>query len=193
MRAIESLVKQGFISTIKALGKRTKYTLLMDSNPRQIVTPDKLSPLTQCHPTPDTHDRGPLTPMSPEPVSNSNKPVIKSVNKFTDTDYSFSEWFYEKVLMVAPHTKKPNLKSWSNQVRLMREVDKISYQDMSDVFVWANQHDFWNTNILSIGTFRAKFSKLHADSKKKPKTNQYGNQQNQQPARATQSLADAFK
>ncbi len=50
IRAIESLVKQGFISTIKTLGKRTKYTLLMDRNPCQIVTPDKLSPipLTNC-------------------------------------------------------------------------------------------------------------------------------------------------
>lgn len=68
IRAIDSLEKQGFISTIKESGKRTNYVLLINKTTDIHDTCDNVSPLTESHTTPDTHVTGPLTPMSPEPV-----------------------------------------------------------------------------------------------------------------------------
>lgn len=49
-RAIRSLESRGILDTNHRLGTSSKYRI----NPRQIVTPDKVSPPTQCHLTPDT-------------------------------------------------------------------------------------------------------------------------------------------
>ena len=158
MRAIESLEAQGFINTNKVLGKRTKYSLNLLKTPDTHVTPDKLSPLTQCHHTPDTHVTTPLTPMSPEPVI----PVSKPVNKYSEQDYSLAEWIYSLVLITAPKSKTPNLDKWANTIRVMVNTDGHTHREIAEVFRWANSDHFWNTNILSPEKLRKQFAKLHA-------------------------------
>lgn len=184
MRAIESLADQRLIFCEKCTGKRTKYTLNFSCTTDTHVTPDKMSRVSRATPTPDTHVTTPLTPMSPEPVSTSNKPVIK----YTEEDKQFAEWFYELVLKVAPKTKKPNMNSWSETVRKMREIDNLTHREMGIVFKWANSHHFWSTNILSPDKLRAQFGRLDAESKK---TNQSASFKTAQEKRAARN-ADIF-
>jgi len=81
---------------------------------------------------------------------------------FSDDDYRCAEWIYSLVVKVAPSSKKPNFETWANVIRLMREVDKLSFDDISDVFKWANQDSFWSSNILSVKKLREKFPQLQA-------------------------------
>jgi len=69
--------------------------------------------------------------------------------KISDEDVEFSKWFYEKLVELNPKQKKPNFNKWADTVRLIRSVDKKSYQEMSDLFMWVNSDDFWKGNILS--------------------------------------------
>lgn len=57
---------------------------------------------------------------------------------------------------------RPNLKAWANDLRLMRERDGRSLEEIEAMFRWANTDPFWRPNILSITTLRAKWPKLEA-------------------------------
>lgn len=50
--------------------------------------------------------------------------------------------------------------SWSNTVRLMRQIDNRSHQDICALYDWASKHHFWQTNILSPESLRKQWDKL---------------------------------
>jgi hypothetical protein len=64
IRVINSLIEKGLVEVTKRVGKSSIYKAL-PLDPCQIVTPDKLSPLTNCHPTPDKLSPLPLTNCHP--------------------------------------------------------------------------------------------------------------------------------
>jgi len=94
--------------------------------------------------------------------SDSKDIVTTKKCNFSDDDYRCAEWIYSLVVKVAPSSKKPNFETWANVIRLMRESDKLTHQDISDVFKWANQDSFWSSNILSVKKLREKFPQLQA-------------------------------
>ena len=59
-----------------------------------------------------------------------------------------------------PEHKKPNMDTWANTIRLMRESDKRTHKDICRVFSWANQDQFWSTNVLSPASLRKNYDKL---------------------------------
>ena len=94
-----------------------------------------------------------------------NKPLVKpkakpSKYKYSDYDMEFAKWMHGRLLVQNPNFKKPNLESWANTLRLMFEVDKRDPVKVGEVFTWANQDDFWNSNILSPASLRKQFDKL---------------------------------
>jgi hypothetical protein len=85
--------------------------------------------------------------------------------KFTDIDYQCAEWVFGLIKNIAPSSKKPNFESWANTIRLMRESDKLTHDDISNVFTWANSDPFWSVNILSVTKLRKQFPQLQAKMK----------------------------
>jgi hypothetical protein len=81
-------------------------------------------------------------------------------------DLKLAGIMFESIKLVVPKTKPPNLESWADQIRLMREQDNLSLTDIRNVFAWANQDSFWQSNILSPTKLRKQFPRLHAASKK---------------------------
>ncbi len=106
---------------------------------------------------------------------NQSKPIKKkSENKFSDADLSFAKFMYERILIVAERTKQPNLESWANTIRLMRNIEKYSAFEMHDVFTWANNDSFWQSNIKSPNKFRKHYATLHSQMKNRGNTNEKG-------------------
>jgi hypothetical protein len=83
-------------------------------------------------------------------------------NKFEDEDMRFAHWMFSLIESLAGNHKEPNFKKWANTVRLMRERDGLSLNAIGTVFKWANNDDFWQSNVLSPEKLRAKFSQLSA-------------------------------
>lgn len=81
---------------------------------------------------------------------------------YSDDDFDFARKMYNSILAQQPTFKKPNLKSWAKTIRLMRERDGRTYEDMQRVFVWARQDNFWKGNILSADKFRKQYDTLTA-------------------------------
>ncbi len=62
--------------------------------------------------------------------------------------------------LINPTCKAPDMTSWSNTVRLMRQIDNRSHQDICALYDWASKHHFWQTNILSPESLRKQWDKL---------------------------------
>ena len=88
--------------------------------------------------------------------------VIKQVNKHSDDHYEFAKLMALKIKNVIPRSKPPNLDSWANDIRLLNEIDNIPMDEISRVFMWANQDSFWQTNIQSPKKLREKYPTLHS-------------------------------
>lgn len=95
-----------------------------------------------------------------------------AIKKFSDEDLRFSEWFYQGLLTINPNHKKPNLETsgWADAVRLMREQDKRTHEEMASLFDWVRLNNFWKAQILSPKKLREKWDQLaiQKQSNKKP-------------------------
>ncbi|MBQ4924967.1 replication protein [Citrobacter werkmanii] len=78
----------------------------------------------------------------------------------TAEDLKTSQWISTRVKMINPTCKAPDMTSWSNTVRLMRQIDNRSHQDICALYDWASKHHFWQTNILSPESLRKQWDKL---------------------------------
>ena len=105
----------------------------------------------------------------------------RSKFSFSDNQMRFAKAVYEKVKVVTPKMKEPNLESWANTARLLNETDKADLNDVWKVFQWANSDSFWSLNILSLSKLRDKYPELAA--KMKSAANSYnGKPQQARPA-----------
>ena len=85
-------------------------------------------------------------------------PIV--IDKFSNDDLRCAEWFYSRLLVLNSEHKKPDIKKWADVIRLMREIDKRTYQQISDLFLWVNTDDFWQGNILSPVKLRKQWDAL---------------------------------
>ena len=85
-----------------------------------------------------------------------------SEKKFSDDHMRFARAMFKLIRDVAPATKEPNFEKWADDIRLLNERDKRPLDEIAAVFRFANQDEFWKSNILSAGKFREKYSALHA-------------------------------
>ena len=93
-------------------------------------------------------------------VNNENKTTNQKKNNFSSDDMKCAEYIYKSIQHLDQSFEKSNLDSWANDIRLMCERDKRTHKEICDVFKWANNDDFWKTNILSPATLRKQFTKL---------------------------------
>ncbi len=59
-----------------------------------------------------------------------------------------------------PKAKEPDFSKWENIIRLMREQDKRTHEEIESLFHWANKDDFWHQNILSPEKLRKQWDTL---------------------------------
>jgi hypothetical protein len=79
---------------------------------------------------------------------------------YTDADLDLAQWMYERIVQLHARFKKPHWPTWANDIRLMRDIDKRTRDEIKSVFAWANNDSFWCTNILSPAKLRKQFDRL---------------------------------
>lgn len=75
-------------------------------------------------------------------------------------DLKTAQWISTRVKLINPACKAPDMTSWSNTVRLMRQIDNRSHQEICALYDWASKHHFWQANILSPESLRKQWDKL---------------------------------
>jgi hypothetical protein len=114
------------------------------------------------------------TAVSPEPsiTSNNNPLPLKTETPFTKpcatatddpdvkADCELAEWMFGLVKAIHPNHKPPQWAEWRKAIRLMRVRDHRTREQIAVLFRWANQDEFWASNILSPGKLRKKWDTL---------------------------------
>ncbi|MHA1091165.1 replication protein [Enterobacter ludwigii] len=75
-------------------------------------------------------------------------------------DLKTAQWISTRVKLINPACKAPDITSWSNTVRLMRQIDNRSHQEICALYDWASKHHFWQANVLSPESLRKQWDKL---------------------------------
>lgn len=122
---------------------------------------------TDCGPVGKPTTEGTQFKDSEERISSSgqkNRPDggVEKKKKYhgTDEDHNLAHRIFEAILVVNQTVKEPNWNRWANSIRLMREQDKRSHDEIWHVFDWANRDSFWCSNILSPDKLREKYPQL---------------------------------
>ena len=92
--------------------------------------------------------------------------------RFTDEDRQTAELIFRKIRELNPGHKEPNLDEWANTIRLLREPDGRTDEQIRELFGWANQNEFWATNILSPSKLRKQWDMLVIQRNGKPNLQQ---------------------
>jgi len=114
------------------------------------------------------------------------KPTMSA--KYTDEDMSVALIIKDMVARLNPSMKKPNEDGWANTVRLIREIDSKAHDEILELFSWANNNDFWKTNILSPSSLRKRWDQLTI--KMNNPRGEYGQRDNRSKAKKVSDRLD---
>ncbi|MDO6634111.1 hypothetical protein [Bacillus thuringiensis] len=94
---------------------------------------------------------------------NKNKKNIKpSRHKYETCDMKAAKYLFEKIKENNLKQKEPSsFDSWANNIRLMRERDNRTLQEIKEVIDWCQNDSFWKSNILSTAKLRQQFDQLY--------------------------------
>lgn len=111
----------------------------------------------------------------PDDFKNENS-VKTCQRKYSPEDFQLAEKFFEKLKILNPSHKKPNLESWASDIRITREQDGRTHAEILELFSWANSNDFWRSNILSPSKLRAKWDQLQIQKNRPTQNTGYRSQ-----------------
>jgi Helix-turn-helix domain len=174
LRCLASLEKCGAIEvtrtkTDRALNMPNRYRLtgaiLCEGGVTHDTTPSQTSSVTHdttpSHPGSVTGDTGVVSPMTPRTRSIELDPTKpESKLRFSSEDLALARFMFEAIRKLYEKAKEPNFEKWANEVRLMREVDGRTLDEIRKLFTWANQDDFWRSNVLSPEKLRKQWDQL---------------------------------
>ena len=150
---LEWLEKQEMISIDRGKGNR-QYTLitllnwgLYQSNDNESNSKETVSKQSVDINNNDKNDKN-------------EKNINNKRHKYEICDMRLAELLYQEILKNNPNHKKPNLEKWANDIRLMRERDERTEEQIEYLILWTQQHEFWHTNILSPSKLRKQWDRL---------------------------------
>ncbi|PLW82246.1 hypothetical protein CWI75_10735 [Kineobactrum sediminis] len=178
-KGIQYLVEVGIITPKTRTGQAPNYRLHIGETPSKIGggkagncgnlrqgTPSKFGGGKETG-TPSKFSGTPLQ-IFPEPPPNLEDKQVNRLNesdKLSGEDMRLARWMLDRVLLIAPKTKTPNLDKWANTIRLMRERDGREHREIESLFKFANEHRFWAANIRSPEKLRDQFATLDAQQR----------------------------
>jgi hypothetical protein len=101
----------------------------------------------------------------PEPKPEPKPSPSSSKLRSDPEDREFATFMLDRIRKLLPNFKQPNLEAWGNTIRLSREADGRTLEELKSVFLWATADQFWKGNILSPTKLREKFDQLKIKSK----------------------------
>lgn len=113
-------------------------------------------------PAPNTSHEGASNNRTNPSDSLSSDSLSSDSKSYSDFDESAAKLLFSLITERQKKFRKPNFDKWADQVRLMRERDDRSEEEIIDMIRWCQQDSFWQANILSTQKLREKFDQLQA-------------------------------
>lgn len=99
-------------------------------------------------------------------VTNKHKTNTGRRTKFTDDDLKLAHEMSSLVNGLELGDKPPDFEKWADTIRLIREQDGRDIKSIESVFQWANNNEFWQSNIRSPAKLREKWPTLIGQMKR---------------------------
>ena len=90
------------------------------------------------------------------------KPKDKKLFGENSDEFRLGEYLYARILENNPNHLKPDFQLWAIHFDYMIRIDKRTAREIAEVILWAQNDDFWKSNILSPKKLREKFDQLSA-------------------------------
>jgi len=142
LKSLKLLNDKNWLSRTKVEGSSNQYFLAIGG-----------SPLTAL-------GEGDISSKAVPNLGHKPKTKPKKNLRWEDGDLETAESIYNLLLALNPKHKKPSLEAWANTIRLMRESDGHTHNDIMNLFRFANSDSFWKSNILSPAKLREKWDVL---------------------------------
>lgn len=151
--------------------RKAKFGSAQPNKPEQTPSPSNSPTLTLTL----TQKKKSKPPSSPDAGSGGPPPP-----KASPSDLALAERWKAHALAVLPKLKA-DVGKWAESIRLMREKDGLSEQEVAEVFDFVRQDDFWRPNAISPQSLRGRSKNglrkienvLVAMRKNKPRSNGY--------------------
>lgn len=128
----------------------------------------------QINKTPSSQNSNESSDTAENDISNKNlSSAVSSANGQlwgTLEDLETAQWMFKRVQVINPTQKAPKWFDWANDIRLMREIDGRTHEQICALFDWASRDSFWHKNILSTKSLRKHFDTLTVKSQEIPRT-----------------------
>ncbi len=122
----------------------------------------------------DDDEKESVNTLNQEPNTNGKRTVNNNKNaknarinknkekrhKYEICDMALAELLLDEIRKNNSGFKQPNLEKWASDVRLMRERDERTEEQIKYLITWSQKHEFWQANILSPAKLRTKFDTL---------------------------------
>lgn len=174
-KCLDTFTKEGTLSYCVMGSGRLQSTVITISNWSKFQSLPVTKPVTQLVTKEALIGKGTegmsVTQPVTEKVTKNNNTLSKDrvnttlTNKFSNEDLVAANYILSKIKTLKDNFKEPRIESWAEQVRLIRERDNKTHREICELFKWANQDTFWQSNILSPKKLRAKWDELEIKSK----------------------------
>lgn len=94
-----------------------------------------------------------------KPLTNNQEPD-NTPQKFEEGDMALAKYIFDKLKEMNPKQREPNFNVWAMDISKMRRIDNREWTEITEVFDWAHDDEFWCTNILSPAKLRKQFDTL---------------------------------
>ena len=88
-------------------------------------------------------------------------PGRKQLKKFSDADFQTAKFMLDTIRTNVP-IKEPNLSTWANTIRLIRETKRSSDAEIRNAICSFAQDSFWSTTCLSPANLKKNFDRAIA-------------------------------
>lgn len=88
------------------------------------------------------------------------KEVGKQVYDEDSPPFILATFFFKEILKNDPKRRKPNMQTWSDDIRKMIELDKRDKKEIGELMRWVQQDDFEKANVLSPSKLRKRYTAL---------------------------------
>jgi hypothetical protein len=175
-RAIKTLESNGWISVERRGGHRNTYRLPPLQGNRKREQPPDVTGRKREPPVVANRNQGVVANRNHEQDLIEQDPINKTFScrtlRFDEEDMAIARWMHDLNAELQPGRKPPKYETWANHIRLMRERDGRTRQEIRDLYVWCHQDEFWQANILSPSKLREKWDDLTLRKEKRRRNNE---------------------
>ncbi|WP_027633079.1 hypothetical protein [Clostridium hydrogeniformans] len=99
--------------------------------------------------------------------TNTNNNDNNENNDNNDNNYTsdsnecrLAEYLFNHIKSNNPKTRKPNFQTWSKEFDKILRIDNRDLEEVKELIVFSQKHEFWHRNILSPSSLRKQYDRL---------------------------------